>query len=347
MFDSYLVTEPGRQYFWSCNRRGLAAYVQLGKHIGVGGGLLAPSEDDREGLLADMVADAAKHHRSLSFFNIGGDDLPLFRRWGFQATKWGEEAIVDLNRVAWEGKAFEWVRRQSNFCLRNGIIVSEERLDALHGADRANLLAELDEVSATRIAGKPQVRELQFVSGQFDPLHLGRKRLFIARSGGGMGRIEGLLVCNPYANGQSWSFDVYRHRPDAVRGTIPFLMREAIQALHDDGVGSVSLCLVPALRCGEPLAGDSPLARWGFVLSKYFNVIYDSAGLYHFKSRFRPRFEDRYVCAWPRVTLGSAWAFMRLVGVVDLSPLKIGRIAIERWRKRASRSTLAVPDNLA
>lgn len=345
MFDSYLVTEPGREYFWSGNRKGLAAYARLGKHIEIGGGLLAPSDSERETLLAGMVECASKHLRSLSFFNIGEGDLPLFRKWGFQATKWGEEAIVDLNGLTWEGKSFEWVRRQSNFCRRNGVVVSEFRHGASTGLGWGGLLAEIGDLSAARTAARPQLRELQFVSGCFDPRHLGRKRVFIARGDGGTGRIEGFLVCNPFANGDRWAFDVYRQRPDAVRGTIPFLMHETLDTLRDEGVRSASLCLVPALRCGEPLAGDSSLARWGFMLSRYFNLIYDSAGLYHFKSRFRPRFEDRYLCVWPRVTLGSAWAFMRLVGVVDLSPLKMARIAIERWRKRESRATLAVPDD--
>ena len=33
------------------------------------------------------------------------------------------------------------------------------------------------------------------------------------------------------------------------------------------------------------------------MLSQYFSFIFDVAGLYHFKSRFRPRFEDRFICA--------------------------------------------------
>ena len=82
----------------------------------------------------------------------------------------------------------------------------------------------------------------------------------------------------------------------------------------------VSLCLIPGIGC-EPLPGDSPLARHGLSIgSKYFNFIFDTAGLYHFKSRFRPRFETRYLCADPRITLGSGWSFIRLLGVLNLNP---------------------------
>ena len=169
-----------------------------------------------------------------------------------------------------------------------------------------------------------------------------RKRIFIARAQAGAGRLEGFLICNPAADGKRWVLEVYRHRPDAVRGTVPFLMHQAMQVLAAEGVDEASLCLIPGLNCAEPLRGDSPLVRrsmvWG---TRYFSFIFDAAGLYHFKSRFRPQFENRYVCVFPRVTLGSAWAFVRLVSVLKLDARKSLRIALDRLRKLAQRSKLA------
>ena len=55
------------------------------------GGLLAPAAH-REELLRQFVGHAADHGYMLTFFNICEDQLPLFRKFGFQATKWGEEA---------------------------------------------------------------------------------------------------------------------------------------------------------------------------------------------------------------------------------------------------------------
>ena len=39
------------------------------------------------------------------FYNIAPDEVPLFREAGFQVTKWGEEAVIDLPDVDLEGQA--------------------------------------------------------------------------------------------------------------------------------------------------------------------------------------------------------------------------------------------------
>ncbi len=114
--------------------------------------------------------------------------------------------------------------------------------------------------------------------------------------------------------------------------------------MRSEGARSASLCLVPGLRCETPLAGDSPLARWSVVLAtRYFNFIHDTRGIYHFKSRFRPRFESRYLAVRPRLSLGCAWSFVRMLGVLDLRPANLAREAAGRLLGIASRRTLSLP----
>ena len=61
-------------------------------------------------------------------------------------------------------------------------------------------------------------------------------------------------------------------------------------------------------------------------LSRYFGFIFDVAGMYHFKSRFRPRFEDRFICACPAMTLGAAHVISaRLRRALRLDAVKLGR----------------------
>jgi len=343
-YDSYLVNDADRECFWSRGGEGAVGFVRMGRHLKVGGGLLAP--DGCKGLLlAELVDHAARRGQCLSFYNVTDDDLPLFREFGFQVTKWGEEAIVDLPERTWEGKAFEWVRRQTNYCQRQGLSFGECEPDEFSADEGSALLSEFHEISASLLAAKPQAEELRFLDGSFNPNRLGRKRIFVARADDGAGRVEGFLVANPGGNGRFWSFELYRHRPDAVRGTVTFLMHQAMHSLAREGVESISLCLLPGLRAGEPLPGDSVLARRGMAWgSRYFNFLFDTAGLYHFKSRFRPRYENRYICARPKITFSSAWALIRLLGVLDVDPRKLVRILGHRLRKRPYRSTLSVPE---
>lgn len=340
-YDSYLATDHGRETLWSREGAGAVAFVRLGRYLNVGGGLLA-DERHRESLLADVVDAADRGGEILSFYNVSESDLPLFRDYGFQATKLGEEAAIDLDRWDCRGKSFEWLRRQVNYGRRQGLNAAEAVREEFSPPQWSSLLAELAEVSEGFLAAKPQSGELRFLDGAFNPHSLGRRRIFVARAK--TGRAEGFLVCNPYRNGAGWAFEIYRQRSEAVRGTIPFLMHEAIQVLQAENVRRISLCLVPGLRTEATLPGDSALVRRGLTLgSRYFSFIFDTAGLYHFKSRFRPTFESRYLCARPKVTLGSAWSLVRLLGVLELDAGKMARVIARRLRHRGRRATLAVP----
>jgi phosphatidylglycerol lysyltransferase len=337
-YDAYLVTEPGWEHFWSSQRRGMIAVARHGRYVFSGGGLLAPAAHQEE-LLRQFVEHAAHQGLTPTFFNICEDQLPLFRKFGFQATKWGEEAVIDLPNCTWSGGTYEWVRRQTNYCRRQGLAVTE-CLPARHsGSQWKRLMAELVEVSRLFLAAKPHAREMRLLHGAFDPSRLGQKRIFVARRQES-GRIEGFVACNP-CGGRTWVMETYRQRPDAVRGTTAFIMHQAMRQFQAEGALRASLCLVPGLRCQARLPGDSAMVRWGLAIGTCgFNPAYETAGAHHFKTRFRPQFESRYLCSRPRMTLGTAIAFIRLLGVMDLDLRKLASLAWNRWRKRAMRTTM-------
>jgi phosphatidylglycerol lysyltransferase len=343
-YDAYLVTEPGWDYFWSGGRRGVVALARQGRFLFSAGGLLAPSWY-QEDLLGEVVEHATARRLPLAFLNIAEEQLPLFRKFAFQVTKWGEEALVDLAGQDWTGKRFEWVRRQVNYCQREGLVLAECSAEAMSPPQWKDVTAEVVEVSEQFLGRKPQSGEIRLLQGGFDPTRLGRKRLFVVRAQRGAGRVEGFAACNPCAGGRTWVLETYRQRTDAVRGTTAFMIHEIVERLKSEDVERFSLCLLPGLRCRQPMAGDSALARWGLVWgTQRFNLLFDAAGAYHFKSRFRPRFENRYLCVRPRMSIAAAAAFLRLVGVLDLDVGKLGRLALQRWRKRAARATLRTPE---
>ena len=340
-FDSYLATEPGRREFWSDSGAGLISYAQRGRYVLVGGGLIAP-EAHKPQLLGEFVSYMQDAGLKSAFHNIGDDEVALFREHGFQVTKWGEEPIVDLGSCTWGGKAYEWVRRQTNYCQRHGVTAAEVAPNMLTISQWERTLEEMIQVSAECLAQKPQRREMRFFEGHIDDHEVGRRRVFVARSGYGAGRMEGFLVCTPMQGGRRWATELYRRRLDAVRGTVPFLFHQAMKQMQEEGVEQMGLCLDPGLRCSEKLPGDSALVRLGMTYGEtWLSAVFDVAGLRHFKSRFRPRYESRYVCVQPHVTIGSLMAFARVSGLFDVDPWKVARILGNRVRKFASRSTLS------
>lgn len=340
-FDSYLATEPGREEFWSSSGDGLISYTRRGRYVLVGGGLIAP-DDHKPQLLKEFVQFLQDQKLRSAFHNIGDHELPLFRENGFQITKWGEEPIVDLGGITWGGKAYEWVRRQTNFCRRHGLQAFEVPHRELTPEQWGRTLDEMLEVSAESLASKPQKREMRFFEGRIGEHEVGLRRVFIVRSDEGLGRIEGFMVCTPMRGGTMWATELYRRRADAVRGTMAFLFHHVLQTLQDEGVQRVGMCLDPALRCGTKLPGDSAMVRLGMTWGEsWLGCVFDVAGLRHFKSRFRPRYENRYVCVQPRVTIGSLLAWAQVCGLFDVDPWKVVKISAQRIRKCSSRSTLA------
>ena len=324
-FDSYLATEPGRFNFRSQNAPGLVSYTRYGRFVLVGGGLIA-ADGHRANLLREFVEFASRQKWKVAFHNIAEDDLPSFHELGFQITKWGEEPIVDLEGCTWSGKAFEWLRRQTNFCTRQGFEAFEVFPDALTDEQWSRTRNELLEVSAESLSTKTQGDSMRFFEGRIDNHEIGRRRLFVARDAFGAGRMEAFLVCNPLRGGTEWSTEIYRRRLDSVRGAMPFLIHFALRRMQTNGISRVRLCLNPASNCGTAIAGDSPLVRLGLTYgSRLMNPLFDVAGLQHFKSRFRPRYENRYICSLPKVSLGALWAFARVSGLFSVRPLKLAR----------------------
>jgi len=204
-FDSYLASEPGRQSFWSRGRQGLISYKRWRKHVIIGGGLIAP-EDHKKQLVVEFLEYARQNKLSIAFHNIGEHDLALFQEFQFQITKWGEDPIIDLENCTWQGKKYEWVRRQTNYCLRQGVTACEVRPEQLHPVQWSDLISEINEVADESLTRKPQKKAMQFFEGRIDNHQLGLRRLFIARR---HGRIEGFVICNPILNGTGWATELY------------------------------------------------------------------------------------------------------------------------------------------
>jgi len=315
-YDSYMVIEIGYQYFWSTGEKGVVAFSRRGQTLFVIGGLLAAAAD-KDQLLHELVAFAQRNKLTLAVFNIGDDDLPRFGQLGWQINKFGEDAMVTLPTISWQGHHYSWVRRQESYIQRQGVTFGEaRRLDMGPDAWSA-LMAELGEVNTASIAKQPQRQRKLTFEGWFDPTELQRKRLFIARGSQGFGRLEGFLLCNPCLNGREWAIEMYRQRPGAPRGVVPFMIVKALRMFQAEGLARVSLCLVPAIHTESAMPNDSRLVRLLLVAwSRYGSFLFNVRGLYHFKSRFRPQFQPRYVAFYRRATWRTIVDFIATSGII-------------------------------
>lgn len=306
--DSYIVNDPRYEYFWGPGDSGAVAFARRGRYCFGVGGLLAEAGQEAP-LLASFADFGQERGWHLALFNVGEEALRPFRALGWQVTKFGEDPLLDLTAHGWDGSGYEWVRRQASFCKRHGLVVSETTAEAVWD--------EIMDVSRLHLGMRPQRgTESVFEGVLTTAASFGRRRLLIARAGVA-GRIEAFLALTPYRDGLGWGCEMYRRRPDSVRGVVPFLMVEAIDRLRAEGKAEVSLCLVPTKGADQPLPGDSVLCRRLLTAwARYGNAFFNIRGQAHFKSRFRPRFESRYLCVYPKITWGSLPPFLNAAGIL-------------------------------
>ena len=333
--DSYLASAPGREIFWSKGYGGLISYLRLGRHVLVSGGLIAPPSE-RPRLLDEFLKFTSARKWRSTFFCIPEEDVPLFRDAGYAINKMGEEAAIDLRSVSFAGKSYEWVRRQSNYCVRHGVSFEELRPQDYSLGQWSDIEQELYEVQCDGLRQKPQTAELRFFDGSLGEHQLGYRRLFVARTQqSDQSRIEGYVVCNPINHGRAWSTEIYRHRADAVRGTISFLFHRIALHLKEENVEQLNLCIALARNCDQPIPGEKSLIRRSLMLfRRHGSVLFDLKGIDHFKSRFRPRYENLYLCSPRDPSIGAMLATVRALGLLRVSPLKLLRLIWQRAGKK-------------
>lgn len=308
--ESYDIVISNGSYLETPCKNGVISVLPHGRCWHASGSVMAPDELKPE-MVRWLKRVCDSQQKTLAVYSVGADEAPLFVDAGFEVSKFGEEPLLDLGLITWQGQEFEWVRRQTNFCRRAGLEVVEVSVEA----ERRALSDELIEIMHEDLMPRTYPKPLRLLEGQFDPLLLFRRRLFVARSKT-TGRIEGFLACSPMYNGKSWAFETYRKRQESPRGTIPFLFRTVIDRLQADGVRNVSLCLVPGR--GLDINAKTPSSKMvSFAMSLWYkrlNFLFNTKGQDYFKSRFRPRYADRYICVTPKTSVRSMISFLVATG---------------------------------
>jgi len=276
------LLEGPKQYFTSPRVDGFLAY-QIRAGAAVIGGDPVCSRRQAPELIRDFVAAMAQ--RPVGAYQVSPDMRDAFSEAGFKDIQIGKEAIFDLSQVSLAGGQMELVRAATNKARREGVVISEHRPFAL-GARSVNL--ELRAISAEWLSSKGE-HELGFLLGSLGLEQRSAKRYFIARSGGGAGRIEGFIVCEPIYGRNGYYLDVTRRRLDAVRGTMELLTMEILRVLGAEGYEMASMGLAPLALLDDPdLKGHPRVTSLMRFVYQRVNNNYDFKLLYRYKAKYHP-----------------------------------------------------------
>ncbi|HVP15370.1 MAG TPA: phosphatidylglycerol lysyltransferase domain-containing protein [Terriglobales bacterium] len=230
------------------------------------------------------------------------------------------------------GQVRRMVHRLERAGLVADMYLPDERpFDAAHDAE--GLLEPLRAISAEWVREHPG-GEKGFCMGRFDPARLAQVWLAIAWAPATR-RVEGFVSWTPIWARRGWALDLMRRRRDAAAGTMEFLVAKCVEKAKERGDAMLSLSLSALAKVDEPgdaePAGESaPGARsgdeaargaaaatpeaegdrrgaaaraGGFVpedrarefLRERLARFYDFEGLFRWKKKFAPAFEDRYL----------------------------------------------------
>ncbi len=295
--DKRFLAAPTGDAFLSYQVQG-RSWIAMGDPVGAG-----TAWPDLMWRLRDM-ADAAQGR--LLFYQIGAEALPVAIDLGFVLVKYGEEAVVALDRFSLNGPAAKPLRHAERRAEKAGATFS-----IVPAAGVEALLPELAAVSDAWLAEKGRA-EKAFSLGRFDPAYLARFDCAVVREGG---RIVAFANMWAMPNHAQLSVDLMRHVGGLSYSAMDLLFARLMAWGKAQGYRTFSLGLAPL--SGLDARRLAPLwVQAGNLVYKRGEGLYGFEGLRFYKQKFQPEWQPRYIAANGDIALAR--------GLLDLNRLISG-----------------------
>ncbi len=288
-----------KSYYFSPSGQSVVAYVSKGR-AAIALGDPSGAIPDRMEAIIGFGEFCDRNDWFPAFYETSADQLERYHSLGFESIQIGEEAIVDLNAFTLKGKAAQDFRTALNRSAKAGYTFK-----VYDPPIQADLFPLLKPVSDEWLKAK-QGSEKQFSIGWFDESYLCDCFIAVVYDKNSNPVAFSNLLSN--YNRSEVTIDLMRHRSDAGKGTMDFLFTSLLQHFKQAGCESFNLSLSPLAG-----VGDTPNARKSeralHYLFNHLNQFYNFQGLHHFKEKFQPRWEPRYlvfpgITALPEIIMG-------------------------------------------
>ena len=259
-------------------KTGLCVAISLGDPVG-------PDERLEQGIREFMHFCSRKHWK-VAFHQALADLLPTYRKLGLGVIKFGEEAVVDVAHfcsVTADHKFFRYLRHRlehDGYTFARYVPPHTEKL-----------LDEVKEVSDDWLT-LPGRREHGFALGWFDRAYVGEMPLDVIRDSTGS-LVAFVNEIPDYRQGEA-ELDMMRHCVKAPNSVMEYLLARVLFNLKERGYTNLSLGLVPFTGVGTR-GGANIEERIVHLLFERGNRFFSFKGLYRFKNRFEPVWEERFL----------------------------------------------------
>ena len=220
------------------------------------------------------------------FYQVGAASLPLYVDLGLSLVKLGEEARIPLAEFALDGSARAELRQARRRAERAGAT-----FEVVPPGDEP-LLARLRAISDAWLEEKATA-EKGFSVGAFSEDYLRQFAIAIVRLEGSVVAFANLW---PTATREELSIDLMRFGRDAPGGAMDYLLIELMLWGRAQGYRWFNLGMAPL--SGLESRALAPLwHRMGGFLYRHGESFYNFEGLRHYKEKFLPVWEPRYLAS--------------------------------------------------
>jgi lysylphosphatidylglycerol synthetase-like protein (DUF2156 family) len=274
--------------------------------------------------IADFTALCARNDWVPVFYETSERWLSAYEARGLRWFKVAEEAVIPLAGFSLAGSKIAKVRHGVAKAEREapGVTVWEYR----PGERDPEVDEQLEDVSDEWLRQKGSA-ELGFNLGVFSVDDLADKRTIVASRPDGY--VWGFLTWLPYRHGCAVVLDAMRRRDGAPASLMDLLIARSALLFKDEGLEAISLGAAPLANAEAP-ANPSVYDRGVRLIFEHFSAVYGYRSLFHFKKKFNPSWEGRYL-VFPRPDLLPRIAYALTAVHVE------GGLASAAWQFATSR----------
>ena len=287
---SHLAVHGDASYHWF-DPQGCVAFSLHGRTALALGDPIGPPELIKRGL-EDFVAYCERQDWIPSFYQV--DSAPEYRELALTLVPIGSEALIHTKSFGLQGKERHDLRYAVKRCEKEGV-----RFSFLTGPEALALHSQqLHAVSGTWLRTR-RGPELSYSLGTLSTL--ADPDIMVGLALAANGRLEAFVSWLPVPARKAWTLDLMRRRPDSTYGVMEALIVHSIEEAGRQGLVEVSLGVAPrVIPIGDVSgAADRALRTMFWGLDRFQR----SRTLHHFKAKFNPSWEDRYLVVPNAATL--------------------------------------------
>ena len=243
-------------------------------------------EEDIEKALASFIKECDKVSLNPIFYEVGEKFTLNLHDYGYDFMKFGENALIDLDKFSLAGRKKSTERNILNRFNRDGY-----RFEILEGPYDDKLLDTLHEISDKWLRGR---NERGFSMGFFDKYYLSQSKLGLVYDSND--ELTAFTNLMPSGDDSIVTIDLMRYDTDKnVNSMMDYLFLNLFIYAKDKGAKYFNLGMAPLANVGVYKSAYLS-ERIAYFIYKHADAFYSFKGLRNYKNKYATDWQARYTC---------------------------------------------------